>query len=123
VFPTDDYEQTSMVDGISIHTHGMLENYGHLDLEIKLPIPQEVACGVLNGMAESVKDGESFEDKLISDKVLVGYDVQLVRVNDGTRDLIRVIIPDKNGKFPGDAGCMEGYSNQLDDYMQSNFKN
>jgi hypothetical protein len=104
----------------SIHTHGVLELYKHLDLEIKLPLPQNVAMGVLNGMVESIKKGVSFENKLISDEVLKGYDVQLVRVNDGSRELIRVIIPDENGKFPGDKDCKDVYKNQLDDYIKNN---
>ena len=99
----------------SHHTHGVKESFNHMDLEIVLPINPNIANSVLHGMVESIKEGESFEDKTISDRVIRDYNVQLVKVTDGKRDLLRVILPDENGRFPSDDDCAEVYKNQLDD--------
>ena len=99
----------------SHHTHGVKESFNHMDLEIVLPINPNIASSVLHGMVESIKEGESFEDKTISDRVIRNYNVQLVKVTDGKRDLLRVILPDENGRFPSDDDCAEVYKNQLDD--------
>lgn len=97
------------------HTHGLKECFNHTDLEIVLPIHPQMAGGIFHGMVNLIKKGESFENKIMSDKVIQNYNVQLFRVNDGTRDLIRIILPDENGKFPSDKGCADVYKNQLDD--------
>lgn len=99
----------------SHHTHGLKENFNHTDLEIVLPIDPQIVGSVFHGMVDLIKDGESFENKLTSDKVIKNYSVQLVKVSDGQRDLIRVVLPDVNGKFPSDIDCSDIYKNQLDD--------
>ena len=99
----------------SHHTHGIKESFNHMDLEIVLPVDPSLAGSILHGMVDLIKEGESFENKLTSDKVISNFDVQLVKVNDGDRDLIRIILPDENGKFPSDKDCADVYKNQLDD--------
>ena len=103
----------------SHHTHGLKENFNHMDLEVVLPIDPQIVGSIFHGMVDLIKGGESFEDKLISDKVIRNYNVQLVKVNDGQRDLIRIILPDVNGKFPSDPDCADVYKNQLDDIKVS----
>lgn len=99
----------------SHHTHGLKENFNHMDLEIALPIDPQIVGSIFHGMVDLIKDGESFENILISDKVIRNYNVQLVKVNDGQRDIIRIVLPDVNGKFPSDIDCADIYKNQLDD--------
>lgn len=113
VFPSSDEEILW-----SHHTHGLKENFNHMDLEIVLPIHPQMAGGVIHGMVEQIKNGESFEDKLVSDKVIQNYNVQLVKVSDEYRELLRIVLPDENGKFPSDKDCAEVYKNQLDDILQ-----
>lgn len=103
----------------SHHTHGLKENFNHTDLEIVLPIDPQLAGSLLHGMVEQIKKGESFENILISDKVIENFDVQLVETMEGDRKVIRVVLPDANGKFPKDKDCAEIYKNQLDDLIQS----
>ena len=87
VFPSSEYEILW-----SHHTHGLKENFNHTDLEIVLPIDPQIVGSVFHGMVDLIKDGESFENKLTSDKVIKNYSVQLVKVSDGQRDLIRVVL-------------------------------
>lgn len=113
VFPSEGDESVLC----SIHTHGLKENFNHMDLEVVLPIDPRIISGVFHGMVDAIKAGYSFEDKLTSDRVIQNYEVQLVKVNDGNRDLIRVVLPDVNGKFPCDKDCVDIYKNQLDDIV------
>lgn len=116
VFPSKDDDEILC----SHHTHGIRESFNHADLEIVLPLDPKMVAQIFYSMVELIKQGESFEDKLSSDKVIKNFDVQLVKVHDGTRELIRVIIPDMNGKFPGDKDCANVFSNQLDDLNNLN---
>lgn len=103
----------------SHHTHGLKENFNHTDLEIVLPIDPQLAGSLLHGMVSLIKKGESFENILISDKVIENFDVQLVETMEGDRKVIRVVLPDANGKFPKDKDCAEIYKNQLDNLVQT----
>ena len=113
VFPSSDEEILW-----SHHTHGLKENFNHMDLEIVLPIHPEMAGGLIHGMVEQIKNGESFEDKLVSDRVIQNYNVQLVKVNSENRELLRIVLPDANGNFPSDEDCEDVYKNQLDDILE-----
>lgn len=99
----------------SHHTHGLKENFNHIDLEIVLPVNPNIAGSVIHGMVELIKEGESFENKLVSDKVIKDYDVQLIKTTEGNREVLRIVLPDINGKFPSDEDCEDIYKNQLDD--------
>lgn len=111
VFPSE--KDTS--GKVSHHTHGLKENFNHMDLEIALAIHPNLARAVLGGVAEQIKSGEVFEDKLMSDKIIQGYNVQLFKMKSDNRELLRIVLPDENGKFPFEKDCMDGYKNQLDD--------
>lgn len=116
VFPTEEDEDI-MWDS---HTHGLKENFNHIDLQIVLPMNPNIVGAILHGMVNSIKEGYSFENQSVSDRVIENYNVQLVRVNDGDRELLRVVLPDVNGKFPCDEGCEDIYKNQLDDIISNN---
>ena len=118
VFPSEEDEDILY----SIHTHGLKENFNHMDLEVVLPMNPNIVAGIFHGMVDSIKDGETFEDKSTSDRVIQNFDVQLVRVNDGARDLLRIVLPDENGKFPCDKDCADIYKNQLDDIVPNDKK-
>lgn len=109
VFPTDENDAS-----YSHHTHGLKENFNHMDLEIALPLPQQLAGQIIHSMVDQIKEGASFEDKLTSDKVIMNYDVHLVRVNEDGREVLRVILPDPEGRFPFDEDCRDIYNRQLD---------
>lgn len=115
VFPTDDEEVLW-----NHHTHGLKENFNHKDFQIVLPIAPEIVGEVFHGMVYSIKEGENFENISISDKVIENYNVQLVNVKEGDRELIRIILPDVQGRFPRDKDCDDIYKNQLDDLIQNN---
>lgn len=95
------------------HTHGM-EQYGHLDFQLVLNISPLIAQEILNNLGVRVRDGDRFKPGDMVDNIITNYAVHLVLKVDSERPVLRVLLPDPNGLFPGDKGCQEPYSLQED---------
>lgn len=102
----------AIVDRNSVHTHGLPESFGHLDLEVCLPVPPEKAHLWLAALVDEIKHGRRFKHgDHVNDVFLCPVRFHSA-VEDG-RQVLRVIFPDRFGRFPGDLGCEEGFSEQL----------
>ncbi|WP_066297456.1 DUF4262 domain-containing protein [Bacillus sp. FJAT-29937] len=97
------------------HTHGLKENYDHLDFQVVLPLNPKTIDPILGMMVNQIKEGRVFESDKKAGQVLRGFDVLFKEFHDGNRKVLRLILPDPNGKFPGDEGCQEPYSRQLEE--------
>ena len=95
----------------NVHTHG-LNAYTHKDFQVVLDIGRESTVFLLNSLAEKVRDGEVFSDGEKIKGVYADCEVKLASVKEGNRDVLRVLIPDENNRFPGDEGCSYPYSEQ-----------
>ncbi len=94
------------------HTHGM-ERYGHLDFQIVLAMDPYVVGTILNNMGCRVQNGEKFKSGDILSDVLAGdYDVHLLEVEETGRNVLRIILPDPENRFPGDKKCEYPYNRQ-----------
>ena len=94
------------------HTHGM-QQYQHPDFQLVLMLPPEEIGRILNALGMRVQRGESFHD---GEYISGIYEDCLVRLNsfeESGRNVLRVIIPDADGLFPEERGCMETYKLQL----------
>ncbi len=88
-------------DYVNIHTHG-LDNFNHLDLEIVLPISQdEVAC-LLHSAVSLIKQGKRFEAGKLYDCFFADRKVLMLSSSEGGREVLRMCVPDKNGRFEGE---------------------
>ena len=96
------------------HTHGM-GKYNHLDFQIVLHLAPEIIGTLLNDLGTRVQNGEKFVTGDVWSDILVGYDVKFVEVYETDRTVLRVLLPDKNNRFPGDEGCEYPYNQQLYD--------
>lgn len=94
---------------VNYHTHGFRDTWGHDDLQIVIPIPPNIANNLFWTFADRVKAGERFAPDARVDKIVHGHQVILKKAKDGERDVLRIILPDKNGRFPKDPG--------VDDYF------
>lgn len=93
------------------HTHDM-EQYDHPDFQLVLLLPRQEICRILNTMGMRVRSGERFK---AGDYVSGIYDdcqIRLDAFEETGRTVLRVIIPDKYGKFPEEANCMDSYKLQ-----------
>lgn len=83
--------------GMNIHTHGLTEAFGHLDLQIVHPRVGDMAYAILTDAVRLIKDGQKFVkdgiyDNLLADNVCVKF----IGVEEAGRKVLRIIFPDEN---------------------------
>ena len=100
---------------INYHTHGLVENYDHLDLQITLPLDMNSAQGIAIRIIEDIKKGKYFE---IGEKyygyLKEGYPIEFKEYFELDRKVLRVLLCDQNKKMPNEKGCDRYYKKQLD---------
>lgn len=99
--------------GPSYHTAGMKPYTGGQELELNLPLDD--GSDFLNVLGLAIANGDLPAEELL-DTSLFGMPVMLVDRPYGvaaTDSMLRLILPDEAGRFPGDAGCDPMYANQL----------
>ncbi|HYE68407.1 MAG TPA: DUF4262 domain-containing protein [Anaerovoracaceae bacterium] len=100
---------TSSPNNTNYHTHGLPEKCGHADLQICLNIKPELAQDILNGAVELIEEGQKFEAGKEYDRVLGGgYKVKFIEAMESNRPVLRLVIPNPEGKFTGSP-----YADQL----------
>jgi len=84
---------------MNIHTHGLLENFKHPDLQICLRISPTVAHAILSGAIELIKAGRTFSDGeiVIGDIISGDLPVLFLKRQECGRDVLRIIAPDPTG--------------------------
>ena len=98
------------------HTHGM-NQYGHMEFQVILNLGPGLIGYLLNTMGQRVQDGEIFKDGDIITGITAtpeGKDLPL-RLKEVLSDgvpLLRIILPDENGRFPDDPDCAYIYNLQ-----------
>lgn len=85
----------------NIHTHGIKENFGHPDLQLCIQLPQQVAHGVLWAAFRLIESGVTLNHNKEYDNVLDGYKVKTILAQEGGRDVMRIILPAKDGTYTG----------------------
>ena len=113
-----------------IHTHGLLMNFGILDLQLIVPYGTEYSNGpeflddfiidFFSNMCKYAMDRNNdplcdndFSNLSLPDKSTKKIKFKVVKDNDFDRMLLRAIFPDKNGKYPWDDDCDELYKLQF----------
>lgn len=109
------FESNGELNGLAnCHTHGLLENFGHKDLQIVLPISPENAHPLLSGIVSQIKEGRVFEPDIATSKVISNFDVFFKEFEENERTVLRLILPDPNGKYPSDEDCEDPYNRQFE---------
>jgi hypothetical protein len=96
----------------NVHSHGFLENLNHLDIQVCLPTDPQVLSEVFDNLSNKILSGQTFEvGKKYSD-VVKDYEVTFAMTEEGGRNVLRMIVPDRNGNFKGKLkaqwiGCFE----------------
>ena len=94
------------------HTHG-LEKYGHPEFQVVIDAgPKEVAR-LLNTMGLRVKDGEKFRPGDLVSGLYEDCQILVYPEMEGNRELLRLVIPDAEKRFPSDTNCAYPYCSQL----------
>lgn len=89
-----------------------------MDFQIVCHITPALAKDMLNTMAKRVQSGERFFDgKIIPDLGLM--DTKVCQFRETSCDVLRLIIPDPQGRFSDDPeGCDLPYSLQMDRMLE-----
>lgn len=87
----------NMPTGVNFHTHGLIESFGHLDLQIVFPLDARLAHMLFSDTIQRIKDGLVIEpDKEISG-IISKFKTLFILAMENERQVLRMIIPDKNG--------------------------
>jgi len=97
-------EDSTMPYGFNYHTHGLVESFGHLDIQVVLNIDPRTVHMCVTNLIEQIKDGKKFKhgdrvDKVIQSTTDIEYQVLLVNAVESGRNVLRMIIPDAAGNL------------------------
>ena len=93
------------------HTHGM-ERYNHPDFQVVLNWPDNEIARILNTFGLWVQEGKTFVSGDTVSGIYEDCDVRLEEFEETGRNVLRIIVPDKNNVFPSDKNCMYPYTLQ-----------
>lgn len=107
--------ETVFPDGImDAHTHG-LEKFGHPELQLVIGYSDPyLICYILNTLAAMVEDGQKFTDGQLVEGIFEDCPVRM-DLNKDCEDVevFRVVIPDRNNRFPEEEKCEYPYTMQV----------
>lgn len=111
-------EQKAGYEQLVFHTHGIAPFNNGLELELKLHLHPQEGMNILNAIGIRLQDGElELQDGMIDDTTFTApvlYKIVSPPVDGDVQPIMRVVLSDAQGKFPGDEGCAKGYNEQLD---------
>lgn len=87
--------------GVNAHTHNVYESFGHKDFQICFNIKPELINTLFFNLVNDVKSGKKYESGKKYDGVLNNYQVEFLDAKECGRDVLRLLIPDENGKYEG----------------------
>lgn len=103
----------------NVHTHGLKENFDHLDLQVCLPMNPHVTHDILTNVIEdNIKKGTKYEaGKKYNDIIEpspafkdMKFQILFLKAEENGREVLRLIFPEKDGSFIGEMSTkqMEG---------------
>lgn len=103
---------------INAHTEGLKENYDHKELQIVLPLAQEVVSGIITGI---VKDVISQGLELEGNEEMIGetFNIEVKNVVQDGVEMLRIMFSDEKGLMPDDEGVGDIYKQQKEELVKS----
>lgn len=88
--------------GVNAHTHNLKEAYNHKDLQICMNIQPEILNGLFTRIVDEIKKGKKFESGVEYDNIFSGgFKAKFIDAFENGRQVLRLLIPDPNGKYEG----------------------
>ena len=85
-------------NGCNIHTHGFWESWKHPDIQIVIPMPKEIIGPIFGTAKEIATRGGQIITGRLYDNFLKGFNVEFAWAVECDRDILRIILPDKDGE-------------------------
>lgn len=76
----------------------------------------EIAHQIFVNLIIDISNGKSFEEGEKYSDAIEGFNVSFKEYKEMERDVLRVLLPDRDGILPNEKNCNENYMIQLDDY-------
>lgn len=93
-------DDPSVATGFNYHTHGFDRSLAHYDLQIVLPVPSDLCHRIAKIIYDQIAGGRNFqggdETKVVRQNGS-SFSVRFVKVREGDRNVLRVILPSRNG--------------------------
>ena len=96
------FDDPSYPFDVNIHTHGIDKKYKHPDLQTCLPLPQEIAHGILWSVVDQIKAGKKFQAGDKAFDIINNYPVTFIDAIELERKVLRIILPDPAGTLDKD---------------------
>lgn len=97
----------------NVHTHGLEKSNNHKDLQIVLPVDPRSAHKIIWIVVHLIEDGFKCIPGKRTSEVFEGADVEFMLAEETGRQVIRILLPDENGKLPSDEDCNPAYREQI----------
>lgn len=89
-------------NGVNAHTHNVKEKFGHKDIQICLSVNPQVISGLFAIVVGEIRKGRKFESGIEYDNIFDGgFKAKFLDAFECGRPVLRLLIPDKNGKYEG----------------------
>jgi hypothetical protein len=89
--------------GSNFHTHFLVENFNHPDLQICLPVPDDNVIHTIHDIfhktVNEIKKGKKFKSGDIVPDIIENYHVLFINAIESRRTILRIIFPDENGNL------------------------
>lgn len=99
---------------INIHTHGLYSKYKHPNIQIIMKLPPHMAHTIIYNTVDEIESGVIIKAGDFNSNILNGYKVSFINAYEHNREVLRMLLPSKNGRLEGD------YSNQIMDCLNIN---
>lgn len=97
---------------INAHTHGFDVTFGHKDFQIVFPIPPKVVTSLFWTFRDRLAAGERFNPGDEVTRIIKTFKVGLALAEEGGREVLRVMLPDAEGRLPHEADCKATFKQQ-----------
>lgn len=82
-------------------THGIQENFGHLDFQICFRLDEKLCHHFMIKLVEEIKLGNKFLPDLLYMGIINDYPAKFIEAWENGRKVLRLLIPNKNGNYTG----------------------
>lgn len=90
------------------HTHGLEKLFNHKNIQVVMPMNPKTIHAIINRLIEEIRQGTQFLPNQDYENLMAdGYKVRFIEAKECGRDVLRLLIPDKEGKYEGE------YADQL----------
>jgi hypothetical protein len=97
---------------INFHTHGIEKSQKHPNFQIVIGVSDVVAHKIFWELFRKVEKGTKFKPGKDYEGIIDGFPVRFFKVKETGEEVLRVIFPDKDGRFPGDRGVNDDFGLQ-----------